>query len=350
MKSNRYFNLAYQCSRWLLAALFLFSGFSKAINPFGLSLQFSDYFAAMHLGWLQPIAPIAAIALPVVEMVLGVMIASHLYRRFTAWATLAFMSFFTLLTLWIATTNPVSDCGCFGDLLIISNWATFFKNIIFLALTAILLAGRKNTPNRHNWQAVAGTALVLGMLPIYCYSTLPLIDATPYKIGVNIYNEIHRTDRDQTSTTLIYKNLLSGKTQEFSIDDTTWHDSSLWQFVDQRTVTLSKGNESKIKSLPMIDPNGIDHSDSILSSKGRTTLIISDNPVAISPLITEAIGKAQIAGSNRIVLLHSSPRTISLPGVEVYLCDFSTLHTIIQNRYGGTITLTDGTITSKSSF
>lgn len=347
MKSNLYFRIAYQGARWLLVVLFLFSGFSKAINPFGLSLQFADYFAAMGLQFMQPFAPVAAIILPVAEMVLGVMIAGHLYRRFTAWATLCFMGFFTLLTLWIATTNPVSDCGCFGDLLIISNWATFFKNIVFTAAAIVLLRGRLAMPDRHNWQAVAGSALIIGVLPMYTYGALPLIDATPYKIGVNVYEELHRGGCDDTRTTLIYRDLQSGAEREFSIDDTTWHDNSRWQFVDQKTITLQKGEAPKIKSLPMIDPDGIDRSDSVLNAGGHTVIIVSANPSVITPIITEAIGRAKIAGADRIVLLHSSSRQITLPGVEVYISDFSTLHTMIQNRIGGVITLQQGVITEK---
>lgn len=347
MKSNRSFRLIYELARWALAALFLFSGFAKAINPFGLSLQFADYFAAMGLQALQPIAPAAAIALPMVEIVLGVMIAAHLYRRITAIATLCFMGFFTGLTLWIAMTNPVSDCGCFGDLLIISNWATFWKNIVFTAAAIVLVKGRMALPDRRNWQVVAGAALITGILPLYCYNTLPLIDATPYSIGVNIYEELHRDGSDETLTTLIYKDLQTGQQREFAIDDSTWHDSERWEFIDQKTITIAKGKESRIKSLPMIDALGTDHSDRLLSAKGRTAIIISDTPSAITPLITEAIGRAKLDKVDRIILLHSSSHDLSLPDIEVYTSDFSILHTIIQNRKGGVITLVDGVIREK---
>ena len=104
-------------ARYSLAALFIFSGASKAIDTFGLSVKLGEYLAAFGLGGWQPLAPVGAILLPSVELLIGLLLLTRTTPRIAAWGVFLAMSFFTPLTLWIALTDPVSDCGCFGALL-----------------------------------------------------------------------------------------------------------------------------------------------------------------------------------------------------------------------------------------
>jgi uncharacterized membrane protein YphA (DoxX/SURF4 family) len=130
-------------SRIFIGLVFLFSGFVKAIDPFGSAIKFSEYFEAFHIDFLAFAALPLAILLSATELMIGLNLLAGLRMRFTAWLLLVFMSYFTLLTLVLAFTNPVSDCGCFGDALKLTNWQTFGKNIIlFLPTLAVFFTGK----------------------------------------------------------------------------------------------------------------------------------------------------------------------------------------------------------------
>ncbi len=340
-------------SEILVAILFLFSGFAKAVNPFGLSIQVADYMAAMHLDFLTSLAPTFAILLPVVEMVLGVMLFLGLYKKFTSWTVMLFMGFFTILTLWIAVYNPVKDCGCFGDLLKISNWETFTKNIIFLIPTVILFINRGEWNNAKHDNAifkVVGIAILLAVLPVYTTFSLPIIDSTPYKKGTNLYEALHDGTPDVTVTTLLYKNLESGEVEEFEINDPEWQDETKWEFVDSKTEVVEAGNSPTIKELPMIDRAGIDRSEEVLLHAGKVLIIAVQEPLKEREKIERVVRKYMSDEPEiKVVILHSSVNDVDFGiGIEVYATDQTILRTLIQNRKGGYLVLNNGIVTTKS--
>lgn len=339
-------------ARYHLAALFILSGASKAIDPFGLSIKLGEYFSAMGLDFLRIFDNIGAILLPSLELMVGFMLLSGISRRVAAWLAFIGMTFFTLLTLWLAVANPVSDCGCFGDLMHLTNWETFFKNLIFYPFAVIVFVAR-NSQRKLNPSplrtAITYAVLVpvsLG-LSIYCYSYLPPIDPTPFKVGVNIPHAmtVHRND---TQTVLIYKDKQTGKLHDFSIEDTTWYDSARWEYVDTRTIVQSAVPE--IKTVPMFEEN-IDRSAEILERKGYTLLfVVNDYDPRYEPEIFALADYIHRYGG-RAVALSATPLPVTLAenGIEPLGSDYTVLRTMIQHRTGGAILLHDGTIMGKWS-
>lgn len=344
MKSKLFYNI----SLYLLSALFLFSGFAKGINPFGLSVQFGDYFSAMGLGFLRPISTICAVTLPAAEIFIGLMLASGVFHRFFAWVTAVFMGFFTLLTLWIAIFNPVKDCGCFGDLLVISNWATFFKNIFFDIFVVVLFIGR-NRPQKQQWPLMVGLASLSFLLPIYSYNNLPLIDATPYKIGVNIPDAMAGTRYGEAHTVLIYKNLASGEIKKFEISDTTWQNAAVWEYVDSQTTEIDGGYTAPIKSFSLFNENGLDLAPAVLSAH-RAVLFIVARPSKLSDEqrqhLSNAAAAATAAGDS-VYLLHSELNTPQIANLKPLGADQTMLQTMAQHHLGGVMILDKGTIVQK---
>ena len=269
-------------ARTLLALTFLFSGFVKAIDPLGTVYKIEDYLTAFggFFTSLLPLATLAAVLLILTEWTLGVMMLCNIRTQLTAWLSLAFYAVMTPLTLYIALTNPISDCGCFGDALVISNWQTFWKNVVLTALVIALLCTKRYIPQTFvRWAelsiALLGAALAGGLM-LYTHYHLPLIDFRPYKIGNNIPELMEIPDdapHDEYAVTLIYEK--DGVEQEFTLQDYPRGDSS-WHFVDQQSKLIKKGYEPPIHDFELINYEGEDLTYDLLEEEHVTLVVMYD--------------------------------------------------------------------------
>ena len=98
----------------ILALTFILSGFVKAVDPLGTQYKIHDYLTAMGLGYLAPdmLSLLAAVLLATVEFILGICLLFAIRRRLVSKVVLVMMLIMTPLTLWLALTNPIPDCGC----------------------------------------------------------------------------------------------------------------------------------------------------------------------------------------------------------------------------------------------
>ena len=266
-------------ARTLLAVTFLFSGFVKAVDPLGTVYKIEDYLKAFggFFTDLLPLAGAAAVCLILVEWLLGVCMLCNIRTKMTSWIALAFYLFMTPLTLWIALTNPVSDCGCFGDALVLTNWQTFWKNIVFLSLVIVLLVCRKAIPQTFSWWAelciaILGAGAAAGIMG-YSYTHLPPLDFRPYKVGNNIPELMEvpeDAEPDVYETTLIYEK--DGVQQEFTLENYPKGDPE-WTFVDQKSVLVKKGFEPPIHDFEIMTMEFEDITYDILESEDPVTLI-----------------------------------------------------------------------------
>ncbi|MGE4587383.1 MAG: DoxX family protein, partial [Mangrovibacterium sp.] len=182
--------ILWKLARILLGLVFLFSGLVKGIDPLGSAYKFTDYFLAWGMESLEPLALPLAVMLIIAEFLTGTaLITGILLPAFTRLA-LTLLVFFTGLTLYIALENPVSDCGCFGDALKLSNWQTFLKNLVLLIPAFVLFRLNRRFRRIPVSGFRMGTAgimtLFVATLEIYSLNHLPLIDFRPYKEGTHI--------------------------------------------------------------------------------------------------------------------------------------------------------------------
>ncbi|MDR2472015.1 MAG: DoxX family protein [Tannerella sp.] len=262
--------------RIILGATFIFSGMMKAIDPVGGALKQNDYFGAFNLSAFNDIAFFTSINLSAIEFVMGVSILLAVYRRWTTLIILLFMSFMTLLTLYLAIFNPVHDCGCFGDALIITNWQTFFKNALILLPAAVVtfVWKRKMTPfySKHTRLFVPVFAYVFIMCFQYWnYYNLPVVDFRPYKIGAHIPTQMTIPDdapRDEVE--FVYTK--NGRDKQFKMSELEEADST-WTFKEQKIV--KRGFVPPIISFELYDNKDNNIADLLLEDGAKVFLLVA---------------------------------------------------------------------------
>jgi len=178
--------------RFLVGALFIFSGFVKLVDPIGSQFKFEEYFgeSVLNMEFLIPFALGFSILLIIAEILLGVLILLGYKSKLTVWSLLLLTSFFLFLTWYSAYYNKVTDCGCFGDAITLTPWETFYKNIILIGMILFLLIRIKEIkPLFSDKVSKIITYLSLASflyITYYVLLHLPIIDFRPYAIGKNI--------------------------------------------------------------------------------------------------------------------------------------------------------------------
>ena len=361
--SQRLLKMIVNLCRIIVAVTFIFSGFVKAIDPIGTQYKLQDYLGAIGMAGILPNWTLLAVAvfLAAIEFCIGIFLLFAIQRRLISKLTVAFMAFMTMVTVWIVVADPVKDCGCFGDALHLTNTETLIKNIVLLVCSLAImyrpLAMFRFVSKSNQWIVTNYTIvfiLVSSGLSLYY---LPIFDFRPYHIGVNIPRgmEIPKGAKlPQFKTTFIMEK--NGQRKEFTLDN--YPDAS-WKFIDSKTVQTSEGYIPPIHDFSITDnKTGLDLTNSVLSHKGYTFLLISPHLETADDSnfgdIDRLYEYAQSYDIPFYCLTASTAkaikRWIDLTGAEYPFCitDEAVLKTIIRSN-PGLLLLKDGTIINKWS-
>ena len=351
-------------SRIIVGITFIFSGFVKGIDPWGSAYKFLDYFAAMGIDWLSWSAFSLGVILAFAEFLIGVALLFAINIRFFSWGALLFMLFFTPLTLWIAIANPVTDCGCFGDALVISNWETFYKNVVLIILAIIVFVQRgKLKPLLGKVSPLMGyiTILAYTVLVGYSYYHEPVFDFRPYKVGVNIVEAMTIPDdapHDVYENIFYYRNKNTNEVKRFTEEDYPWQDTDNWEFESMESNLISQGYRPSIKSFSVETREGENIYDLFLLDPDYVFMLIAydinKSATRNQPKINELANWAMGEGYSFICLTSSlfddCERFAEATGApyEFFHADEIDLKTMIRSN-PGLIVLKDGTIVAKYS-
>ena len=335
-------------SRILIGAVFIFSGFVKAIDPLGTKYKIIDYMEVFGLDYLDSLALTLSIIQNSLELVIGLCLVLKIRMRVTAVALMIFMGIFLPLTLYIAIANPVTDCGCFGDALILTNWQTFFKNLIFMVPTLIVFWFRKNYTERFNnsteWTVASLLTLGVVVLSVHCLRNLPMIDFRPFKVGVNIPKSMEYPEgaaQPEFSTTMIYEK--DGVQQEFEMDNIPWQDTT-WKWGETKNVMISKGYEPPIHDFSFSSLDGYEITDELLYENEYSLLVaaynLEETNIKHWEKVQQFISGFKEAGIKSYILTASITTSIedfknrNITDTEIYLADDVTLKTMVRANPG----------------
>ena len=260
--------------RLLVGGTFIFSGFVKCVDPMGSVYKFHDYIAALELNALAGSEVVLAFALPVLELVLGVMILTGCLRYGSLLAAMAFMGVMLPLTWFLARTNAVPDCGCFGDAVKLTNWQTFWKNVALAAAILYLLFHNKSVPSLYGpaiqWVVMLLT-FILGLSIAYMsYSTQPLLDFRPFKVGTKIASALSPAGEDDFA--FVYEK--DGVKKEFSVDSIPDEEDG-WQFVERKKLTpdLTPAQKAEMATFSIYD-EGTDVTEEVIDTTSNQMLVL----------------------------------------------------------------------------
>ncbi len=347
-------------SRIIAGIVFIYSGFVKGIDPLGSAYKFTDYFVAFNMESLEQYSLILSVLLSAAEMLIGILLLAGIKMVMATWGVFLFMGFFTILTLIIALTDPVADCGCFGDAIILTNWETFWKNVVLMGLVVNLFINRKKFKNFFRLRYYESGTVAIFFITIlaifsYSYRNLPVIDFRPFSIGSNIIEKMSvppDAPADEYEITLYYTK--DGETRAFSVDSIP--DSS-WEWVRTESILISPGYEPPITNFRIESiTEGIDHTYDILEEGGYTFVMVAyDLDRSSRNNITRINQLAEWSSQRDIgfICLTSSP----VPQIDEYIentgatydfyhTDEITLKTIIRSN-PGLLLLKQGTIIGK---
>ena len=349
--------------RLVVSLTFIFSGYVKAIDPVGTQYKLQDYLEVLLMGVHVPdYATLAAsVLLGGAEFTLGVLLLFAIRRRLVTRLILLFMAVMTPLTLWLALDNPIEDCGCFGDAVVLTNWETFYKNLVLLAATLLLVKRPPLMPkfisNTNQWIVVNYTVLFILVSSGLSLYTLPPFDFRPYHVGANIREGMEIPEGaplPEFETTFILEK--DGQRKEFTLDD---YPDSTWTFIDSKTVQTVEGYVPPIHdfSIQAVD-GGEDITDSVLNHKGYAFILVAPHlETADDSNFGEIDGIYEYSldhGYPFYALTASTDEAIShwrdVTGAEYnfFHTDETTLKTVIRSN-PGLVLVKDGTVIGKWS-
>lgn len=270
--------------RIIVGFTFLFSGFVKGVDPVGVAIKLKEYFVALGIDFLSPSSTLgadfvsafsitAAVGLSIFEFVLGAVIVLGLYRKLAPSLALITMLIMTPLTLYLALENPVHDCGCFGEALVLTNWQTFYKNILLTIAAAILLLYNHKCKSlivkSIRWMPTFFSILFIFTISEISYLYQPLLDFRPYKNGTDIASALTQ-EEVQPEYKFIYEK--DGVEEEFSIEEAPVSDTT-WHFVD-RVERMPEGAE-QVETLDFaVYDNDTDITEDIVNDTNYTFLVL----------------------------------------------------------------------------
>ena len=322
--------------RLLVGSIFILSGTAKLIDLWGFIYKIEQYLLTWGIIEPRSIVFIGALSISSFEFIMGALLLVGSLKRTSAWSLLALMGVMLPFSLYVAVSNPVDDCGCFGDFIKLSNSNTFFKNIIITLFLVYLSFNNHKIKGLYNryiqWVQIFIYISYAITISLIGYNTQPLIDFREYKTGTSIYSSL---DNNYEISFIYEKN---GIKEHFDINNLP---DSTWTFIER--IENSKTNTNN--SLVITDEFGDDITSEVISDYGEQLLLLIPEidrvDISYTYLINEINQEINARGGNMIGLLSTNQhgvdywKDISMADYDIFTID----DTIIKEIARGNIAL-----------
>lgn len=344
--------------RIIVGFVFIFSGFVKGVDPLGTVYRMDDYFLVFGMPWATSFSLYLTIFLCTLEFILGISLVFNLWIRVTAWPLLAVMIYFTVLTFFDAAYNIVPDCGCFGDVLKLTNLQTFIKNLVLTAMIIPVFAARKRFRGLLSPKSELAVLLIFMFafagMSVYSYRHLPLIDFLAWKVGA----QVNKKPAEPVKVYLKFRNVTTGEiSKEYLSPDYPWKDSvwmAEWKLYGEPRIV--DPNEAQGMVLSAQDEGDNDVTANIIENPGYQFILVAYDLKAANKKAFRKIlpfsGKAMTEGYS-FVCLTSAPfpeiRKFSMENgisFDFYTADDVVLKTMVRSN-PGLILLKNGKVIGK---
>lgn len=339
-------------SRVIVGLVFVFSGFVKGVDPLGTSYKITEYmttwsFFGISFEGFVPLATALSVALVVLEFTVGVMLLFGSFRRITAWVLLLMMLFFTGSTLYDAITNEVTDCGCFGDAVKLTNWQTFGKNVVLMIFAIwifITMNVRRKKRTEHDVLVFVFSAVIMIIFALFNINNEPCIDFRAWKMGNQMMD---MDDSLEVKSYVTYRNTMTGETEEFlsselvnKMSDPEWEKN--WEWESSR---VEDPHEIKADGFSMLDMEMEDHAHELIGSTDYLLIVTIHHLEKVDAkgirAMQQIMEMADENGVQVVVLSSALPEDIQsflyenkLDNLEFYFADATAIETMARSNPG----------------
>ncbi|MCW3161220.1 BT_3928 family protein [Chryseobacterium oryctis] len=299
--------------RFIIAVIFILSGFVKAVDLVGFSFKMEEYFSptVFNMPFFEKFALLFSIIVVVLELLLGFMLLLKLKLKFSISALIVLCIFFGFLTFYSAYFNVVTDCGCFGDAIKFTPWQSFIKDIVLLFGLIILFllyknefkkkddysVDQKESSSKFKYILFGIFSLVMIGIMSYGIAQEPIIDFRDYKIGTDLKAEKEKIAKNPSEYKTFYslKNQKTGEILKVNQDDYInetkyWEEGSPWKIEEGKneSVMVKEGYQSEIVKFKIEDPSGLELTNEIINAP-KAVLVFSYHPKEVSAEMIQKI-------------------------------------------------------------
>lgn len=354
---------AVNIARVIVGLLFIFSGLVKANDPLGLSYKMQEFFELWHFEKFNSWTLLMSVLMNAFEIIAGFALLLGWRIKLFSWLLLLLILFFTFLTGYTYITGKPTNCGCFGDCLLISSKTSFLKDLALTILIGFLFWKQKYIRPLFGERATTISMLGITFLGFgfqwYTLNYLPVVDCLPYKKGKNINEQMKipaGARPDSIAIVFVYEK--DGKQFEFSPSGLP-ADLGTYKFISRKDKLIRKGNaEAPIHGFVLSGVTDEDSTQIVLSQPYAILIFCEDFSIPVSKW-EKGFAEIYAAAKTKNIpayMITSRPgeapgkiKNTSFSDIPIFKCDFTALRTAARTN-PCIYFLKDGTIMGKWSW